>query len=310
MKKVLPFLTLLILLVLSAIYIFIPGKITVSESLTIEANKNALLRKLGDGNTWAAWWPGEKDTTGTYTLNNISFRPDFTRFISVPLTMSTGGFNAPSELTLISLRTDSTTLHLETQLNTSYNPFKRASLFFASKKIKNSFTTILQSLNKTYSKIPVLYDYDIQKKQVVDSNLIFTSDEVKGYPSVDKIYSLVDELKNYIKKQGANETGHPMLNIYTRDSVMYLLKVAIPVDRKLPDAGRISYRWMLGGGNILITEVKGDQQEINKAYDQILHYISDYQRVAPAIPFESMVTDRRQERDSSKWITRIYYPVM
>jgi hypothetical protein len=67
---------------------------------------------------------------------------------------------------------------------------------------------------------------------------------------------------------------------------------------------------MLGGGNILITEVKGGQNEITNAYKQIQNYVSDYNRSAPAIPFESLVTDRRKEPDSSKWITRIYYPVI
>ena len=67
---------------------------------------------------------------------------------------------------------------------------------------------------------------------------------------------------------------------------------------------------MLPGGNILITEVKGGPEEIKKAYRQVELYISDFQRVAPAIPFESLVTDRRAEKDSTKWITRIYYPVM
>ena len=67
---------------------------------------------------------------------------------------------------------------------------------------------------------------------------------------------------------------------------------------------------MLGGGNILVTEVKGGKAEINKAYKQIMNYMADHSRTPPAIPFESLVTDRRNEPDSNKWITRIYYPVM
>ena len=29
---------------------------------------------------------------------------------------------------------------------------------------------------------------------------------------------------------------------------------------------------------------------------------------SPAIPFESLVTNRMQEPDTSKWVTKIYYP--
>jgi hypothetical protein len=182
--------------------------------------------------------------------------------------------------------------------------------FFTANKIKKGIPELLQSIKSYHSNTLNLYGYDIQKKSVVDSTLISTSKEIKGYPSTAVIYSLIDELKNYIQQQAANETGYPMLNIFTKDSITYLVKVAIPVDKKLPSSGNISYRWMLGGGNILITEVKGDNQEIQKAYTQIQQYISDYKRVAPAIPFESLVTDRRKQPDSSQWITKIYYPVM
>ena len=121
---------------------------------------------------------------------------------------------------------------------------------------------------------------------------------------------MVDELRAYILQQGAKETGYPMLNVFTKDSINYLVKVALPVSKALPSSGTMSYRWMLPGGNILITEVKGGPEEIKRAYRQVELYISDFQRVAPAIPFESLVTDRRAEKDSTKWITRIYYPVM
>jgi hypothetical protein len=38
-------------------------------------------------------------------------------------------------------------------------------------------------------------------------------------------------------------------------------------------------------------------------------YFADYKRVAMAIPFEYLVTDRETETDTTKWVTRIYAPV-
>jgi hypothetical protein len=67
---------------------------------------------------------------------------------------------------------------------------------------------------------------------------------------------------------------------------------------------------MLGGGNILITEIKGGSASIDKAFKEMENYVSDYRRTPPAIPFQSLVTDRMKEPDTSKWITRIFYPVM
>jgi hypothetical protein len=106
------------------------------------------------------------------------------------------------------------------------------------------------------------------------------------------------------------ETGFPMLNIYKTDSVNYLTRVAIPVDKKLPSSGNISYKWMLGGGNILVTDVRGGPFSIDSAFQQLEYYVHDYNRTSPAIPFQSLVTDRSKVPDTTKWITRLYYPVM
>ena len=310
MKKLLLILAALIAVCLLWLYVLMPGKITIDKSLKIEANRNALYRKLEDSSTWKEWWPGTNDGTGTFYLNNIKFRPGPTRTLSMPLMVEDKYFKTTTELTFIPVLLDSTIIHMETSVTLPYNPFKRVSAYFRSGKLEDTYLTILQSLNKTYSNIANLYDYEIQKKLVVDSILIFTSEETRGYPSVDKIYGMIDGLKAYIKKHSATETGFPMQNIYTADSIKYLVKVAIPVNKRLPDSDKIRYKWMLPGGNILITEVKGGQDKINEAYKQITNYISDYGRIAPAIPFESLVTDRRNERDSTKWITRIYYPVI
>ena len=62
-------------------------------------------------------------------------------------------------------------------------------------------------------------------------------------------------------------------------------------------------------GTALTTEVKGGPAAIRTAFLQLENYITDYQREAPLIPFESLVTDRLHEKDTSRWITRIYYPV-
>jgi hypothetical protein len=145
---------------------------------------------------------------------------------------------------------------------------------------------------------------------VTDSILISTYSHSKNYPSTNFIYGLIDQLKKYIASQSAKETGFPMLNINTTDSINYLTRVAIPVNRKLPSSGNISYKWMLSGGNILVTDVKGGPSSINNAFDQVENYVNDYHHFAPAIPFQSLITDRSKEPDTSKWITIIYYPVM
>lgn len=311
MKKILLAVVILLLLFLGAVYLLIPNRIRISEKQGMSVNRQGLIRQLGNKQNWFSWWP-EKITTNSNTLvlNGRVYEPLDPQVFSVPFRVSAGNLKFPGEITVVADGIDYAEVHIDELIPTSYNPFKRLQRYLLSRKISRDAAALLKNINDHYASITALYGYDIRKEHVVDSTLLTNIKEVKGYPGTEKVYSLVDELKAYIKSQGAAETGYPMINIFTKDSINYLLKVAIPVNKKLPDAGTMSYRWMLGGGNILITEVKGGNEALKKAYRQIELYISDFKRVAPAIPFESLVTDRRLQPDSSQWITRIYYPVM
>jgi hypothetical protein len=63
-------------------------------------------------------------------------------------------------------------------------------------------------------------------------------------------------------------------------------------------------------GYILVGEVKGGMVTVAAAEKRMADYAFDHQKTAPAIPFQSLITDRMQEKDTGKWITRIYYPVL
>ncbi len=312
MKKGILISIVLVALALGATYLFIPANLKISRTIRMEANKEGLYRKLSQPTAWAEWWPGSKtlNESGFWELDGGHFFPLEQKMLSLSIILKEGSLEATAELTLIAIKTDSCLLHIETSFPSSGNPFKRIAAYLKAVTIKEHFTTILKAIETTYSNVSNLYGYDIRKEKVVDSNLVYISTLAKRIPTTEEVYAMVKKLNDYIRTQQAASAGHPMLNVFTRDSIDYEVRVAIPVDRRLPDAGEIHYKWMLGGGNILITEVKGGPEHIKKAYNQVNHYVTDYKRIAPAIPFESLVTDRSMEKDSTKWITRIYYPVI
>src|SRR5687768_15906915 len=57
MKKGLIFLLVFLVLVVGAIYIFIPNQLRVSRELLLNANSFGVYRSLADENTWNKWWP-------------------------------------------------------------------------------------------------------------------------------------------------------------------------------------------------------------------------------------------------------------
>ncbi|HLZ89313.1 MAG TPA: GyrI-like domain-containing protein, partial [Puia sp.] len=135
-----------------------------------------------------------------------------------------------------------------------------------------------------------------------------TSLLVKEYPGTAVVYKAIEGLEGYIARHGGRRTGSPMVNITGVAGGQYQLRVAIPTDTTLPESGDIRFRQLIRG-KYLITDVRGGQAAVNSALDRINDYVSDYRRTAMAIPFFSFVTDRSREADTTKWMTRIYYPI-
>ena len=62
-------------------------------------------------------------------------------------------------------------------------------------------------------------------------------------------------------------------------------------------------------GNILVAEVKGDNARIDQCEQAMKYYVEDYQKSSPAISFQRLITNRLTEKDSTKWVTTINYPI-
>jgi effector-binding domain-containing protein len=298
-----------ILLLLGSVYIFIPNVVKLTGNVGIKVTRAGINRMLLDKKNVAAWWPGKMSNDSFY-LNDFAYRISNSNISILPVTITGQSKVISSSLLLIEITKDSTQLKWVSAMVTSYNPVKRFFAFIEAKKINSDMNTILKRMESFYTNPENIYGFNIQKELVTDSTLIQTSGRCKGYPTNQFIYGIVDKLSNYAIANTAKITGYPMLNIGTIDSIDFDVKVAMPIDKNLPNSGDILQKRMLGRGNILVVEVKGGIETTNKAYQQIKYYADDYQRVPPAIPFYSLITNRLKEPDSSKWITKIYFPVM
>jgi uncharacterized protein YxeA len=313
MKRLIILFSILLIAVIASIYIFIPNQIIINQNVLVKANKDGLSRKLFDEKRWNDWWPGTADKNDygkSFTYDNSVFIIDKQTIGSIYILVTNKKTTATTALNLINSAIDTTQLFWTGTIPTSYNPLARLQIYFESIKLEKGMGTVLKKLQSFYSKTENIYGHQIKKEAVVDSFLISTYNESKNYPSIDYVYRLIDQLKKYTADHGAKESAPPMFNVSTTDSINYLTRVAIPVDRILPSENTISFKRMPAGGNILVSDIKGGLLSVNNAFHQVQNYISDYHQSAPAIPFFSLITDRRKEPDTTKWITRIYYPVM
>lgn len=297
-----------VIVLIGSSYVFIPNIMELRSSTGVKATGDGIHRMLLDKKNVAMWWPGETSNDGFY-LDDHSYKIENSNITLLHIVINGQHTSVTTGLFLISIMIDSTQLEWTGSMVTSYNPVRRFLAYLEAKKVSQDMNRILKSIKTFYSKPENIYGIEIQKGYVSDSFLISTSGQVKGYPTNQYIYSLIDQLRKYAFRQSAKESGYPMLNIKTSDSINFDIKVAIPTDKLLPSSGDILQKQMLGRGNILVAEVKGGVSATLHAFQQLQHFVDDYQYKTPAIPFYSLITDRSMEPDSTKWITKIYFPV-
>ena len=315
MKKFLLFIFILVLLSFTGVYIFIPSRISFGKVIYINGNKNIAGRYIADEGNWGKWWPSDTQHTLSFERKNneISYSYKNYRYtISRKALEGTGiliKHNADtinSFLHTISLNTDSLAVEWKGELDETYNPFKKIRNYLLATEVKKNISEILQSAKSFLENSENVYGLNITQQQVKDTLLISTRLTTNKYPTTAEIYNLIKSLREYIFSKGGAETNFPMLNI-TKDSIFKTM-VAIPINRVIPPTAIFLLKKMVPG-KILVTEVKGGTYSADEALRQLTIYMEDNHLGSPAIPFQSLVTDRLKEQDTLKWITKIYYPV-
>lgn len=313
MKKL--FLTLLIFVILSLVssYIFITDKIEIGKVDLISANKRIAYRCLTQKDLLQQILKDNESTPSndsTYFLkhNDIAFQFKEGMFDVIEASISYKNLQLNSFISFTELSLDSAGVEWKTEMKMSNNPVKRIQQYLQANKIHKSMSFVLKELKQFVSNKKNVYDLTIQRALVTDSLLVTTKTITKNYPPPQEYYNLIKKLQDYIAANGASSANYPMLNIAEIDSNNIAITVAVPINKVLPDKGNIFFKRMFPG-NILTAEVKGGVYAIREGFKQLNHYVSDYQLVPPAIPFQSLVTNRLMETDTSKWMTKLYFPI-
>ncbi len=308
MKKIV--LLLIALIVLSAVvfYFFIPDKIIISKSAFVKANTAASYRSLSNTQNWFKLWP-EKTAEGTnrLTLNGTDYVLRHRLYNLFFITLKKDKDSLTSQLLLVPLSNDSMSLEWRV-LPDSSNTKGKIRNYFTARSLQKDMGLILASMKSFLQNPKNLYEAGIKEVKVKDTVLVASRFTTTEYPSVTDVYNVVQKLKGYIEEKGAKETDYPMLHIDSAKG-KYLTMVGIPTDTTVDGNGKDIELKRMVLGNILVTEIKGGPGNIKNGMRDLELYINDYHRMSPAIPFQSLITDRSKQPDTTQWVTKIYYPV-
>jgi len=305
MKKVLIGLVLSITFLLAVVYLFIPRKMKIEAAVPLNAALPGVYRTLINDSNWKKWWPGE--IPFAYNKQAYTIKEKYSNVFGINIYSDKDTINSRMELILIEANT-MTILWIAEQVN-SNNPFKRFAQYRDAKQTEKNMNEILQSLKTFLEKKENIYGVDIKETLVKDSALISTRRQFDHFPNAQEVDSMIQGLKKYISQNNAIEKNLPMLNVFDLGNSRYEAMTAIPVDKALPKTKEFAPKFLLKGGNILEGQIQGGPYTIKKGLEELENYRADYKFDSPAIPYQLLVTDRAKEPDTTKWITKIYYPI-
>ncbi|MEO7212837.1 GyrI-like domain-containing protein [Mucilaginibacter sp.] len=302
----------ILLLAFISIYFIIPQNITATSTVTVDATDGNVFKFLVKKEAWPKWWPGEHDPKDSdlFAYNGMMYtiKKDANSYIEVNI--NTTKVELDSKINYLAADDGATTISWEAVKQSSLNPFERISEFVRIKAEQTDMDSILSRFKQFIQKDSNVYGLGIKINKVKDGIMLATNAVTKTPPSVEMVYGMVADLRKQIAAQNATETNKPMLNINKVDDSEYHVMVAVPINKEIKPGANSVVNKMVVGGNILTTEVKGGRNTIDNAMGQLQNFRKDYKLTGVAMPFELMITDRTMEKDTSKWVTQLYWPIL
>lgn len=311
MKKPALIVIAVLLLAFISIYFIIPQKIKTINTIEIDANDANVARLLVNNKAWQKWWPGNiiKGDSLNYTYKKIRFGLHDNTNSGILATINQNDLIIESKLTYNSTEDIACIVTWETEMQSSLNPVARIKEYYDLQNLSADLQDILKRFKRFMQTDSNIYGLSIKVQKIKHPLMMITSTNITSYPNSNAVYALIDKLKQEAKRQNIAQVAEPMLNVHQTDDDAYQMMVALPIDKPVTETKDIQLNKMVLGGNILQTTITGGPGTLKNAFTQLKKYQKDHRLISPAMPYEVLVTDRLAEPDTSKWITKVYWPI-
>jgi effector-binding domain-containing protein len=308
MKKWGVVLVLSILLFVGVIYYFIPTNQRLAVIVDANCNSKGAERILLTDRKIESLWPEKHVPHADFVFKGFTYR--FKKYMLNGLEVSVIGKedSIMGQWQFSPAPNNKLQLKWVSALNFSMNPFKRILQYFRYVKFKENISELFSNYKQFLDNEENIYGFKVDRIKVAAISMISLKRPFSHLPSTEEIYRMINGVKEYIQRCGGVESDFPMLNIHTEDSVLYEAMVAIPTNTTLETKENFILK-KFQAGYMLVTEIKGGLSEINQAEKNLKYYLDDNNKTSPAIPFQSLIINRMEVKDSSKWITKLSYPV-
>lgn len=293
------------------VYIFIPSILTVVSVTPISTKDANALEYSTNSDNWVKWWPtnNRNDSTQVGLYKSVAYQIVSKSYNNTQIKLVYKNDTTIANIAVAGFVNDSIKVIWQFAFKAGLNPITRIKQYNRAIYLKQNIHDVMDGLKTFLEKPENIYGFKIISTIVKDTVLLSTKTVFNHYPTTNEIYAMVAKLQLHIKQTGGVETNAPMLNVTKEDSITYKTIVAIPVKNALPTTSTIAVKRMVIGRILESDSIMGGLATIDHSFNMFEKYFADNKHTSPAIPFQLLLTDRLKEKDSTKWVTRFYYPI-
>jgi len=325
--KIIGIIILIIIILFLVIGIFLPSKVVVEESITINQKPNVVFKqvnKLKNRDVWSAY--KEFDTASIITFEGpdlgvgakyiwtggIKGDGSLTIIESVPYSKIRSSFDfsekgGAEEIWTFEEAGDGAKVTWQTTIIDLQYPFGRWAALFINGMMKPIQKKGLENLQNVCEAI--IFYPEITEEYFEGQNTLAIKDSAFMQDIQQKFGELYGELMGYIMRYSFQIEGQPYAKYYSWEpGKMVVLEAGFPVAKEYKGKGRIMAT-ELAPGNVVTATHYGTYSASELTYVAIDEYIIEFNKLINGFPWEVYITDPSNEPDSSKWVTKIYFPV-
>jgi hypothetical protein len=292
-------------------FIFASSRSFKNEIIQVQVNcpELALTRNLLNLKTWNNWWPGNKENDTLFNLKKLKYSIEKLVINGVFFEVKSSNLKERGFLQITSINDTSSNLIWYPSTTTNHSLFQRLLHPFYKNELNSNIALLLNSIKNHFDSPINIYGFKLNITEVKDPHLISIKRNYLTYPTTESIYQTIEQLEKFAISKGARKTNAPMLNVHKSETNnSFNVLIALPVNIPLEESGIFSPKFMIQGV-LLEAEIEGGALKVENSLAQFGNYLSDYKLSAPAIPFQTLISDRSKILDTNRWITKIYQPV-
>ena len=311
---------------------FLPSEIHIKQSVSIKAPAAVVFDEVNDLRNWNDWspykdsalksrfegpirgvgarviWTDSREGTAILTITE-SVQYDL---IKAEMEIPGQENNAAIRFTFNQKNDSTTEVVWETDLKGFDYPFGRFAGWMLEKGYNYNFKRGLDSLKQyveTYLAEPEYYGYQIELKEYPGAKVLALDDSCLMSEMSLHISDDFNVIRSYAARKGLKELDYPMIQWHTYKPESYTtFTCMIPYDAdSVPNIGKIYWK-QFPANKVAVIEYTGSYDFSYYAWIALDNYRKFHSMHIADDPWEEYVKGPRNETDSSKFVTNIYFP--